>query len=86
MRTVAGLTLLGISLALLVSQLAALADPRAGLRMDDAADVFVATSPWYVHAGRLAVIALMGWVSLRLLNCGAPDRPVSARGFTPAEQ
>jgi hypothetical protein len=85
MRTFVGLILLGITLTLLVSELVALADP-VGTGLSNDADPYGPPAPWYVHAGWFIVIALMGWVSMRLLNGGILGRLVRGRGFTPAER
>jgi hypothetical protein len=86
MRTFVGLIGLGMALMLLVGELMTLADPQAGFEMANAADIYVATSPWYVHAGWFAVIAVMGWISLRLLDRGYLGRLARGRGLTPAPE
>jgi hypothetical protein len=85
MRTLVGLTLLAIALMLLAGEVMAL-DPRAGLQMANVASVYVARSPWYVFAGRLAAIAVMVWISLRLLARGYLGRLARGRGLTPAPE
>ncbi|HEU0301630.1 MAG TPA: hypothetical protein VFR37_19400 [Longimicrobium sp.] len=77
MRTFAGLVILGIALLLLVVEITAIRDP-AGYAPHGIPE------PWFMYAGRLAVVALMGWISLRLLNRGILGRLVRGRGFTPA--
>jgi hypothetical protein len=86
MRTLTGLILLSLATALLVAELFALADPTYGLELADPASTFVAISPWYVHAGWLAVAAALGWGSARLLDRGIVGRLVRGRGLTPAER
>lgn len=86
MRTLFGLVLLALAAALLVAELFALVDPTHGLKLTVPASTFIASSPWYVHAGWFAVAAALGWISARLLNGGILGRLVRGRGFTPAER
>jgi hypothetical protein len=83
MRTFFGLILLALAILLLIVELMTLADPMAGLRMSGPADIFVATAPWYVHAGWFVVIGITGWASARLLSGGIVGRLVRGRGLTP---
>jgi hypothetical protein len=83
MRTFVGLIMLGIALMLLAGEIAALADP-VGTGLSNDAVPYGPTAPWYVHAGWFAVIALMGWASIRLLSRGILGRLVRGRGLTPA--
>jgi hypothetical protein len=86
MRTLSGLLLLALAIALLVSELVALVDPALGLEIPASAAIYIQSSPWYVHAVWFAVAAALGWTSMRLLNRGILGRLVRGRGFTPAER
>jgi hypothetical protein len=85
MRTLVGLILLGIALMLLAGELMALSNPLdTGLSND--AGPYGPAAPWYVHAGWFAVIAVMMWTSLRLLDRGYLGRLARGRGLTPAPE
>lgn len=85
MRTLVGLTLLGIALMLLAGEVMALSNPVDTGPSNDI-NPFGPPVPWYVHAGWFAVIAVMGWISLRLLDRGYLGRLARGRGLTPAPE
>jgi hypothetical protein len=83
MRTFLGLIVLALAILLLSFELIALADP-VGTQMANDADPFGPPPPWYVHAAWFAVIAVLGWASVRLLSPGIVGRLIRGRGLTPA--
>jgi hypothetical protein len=83
MRTFFGLILLVLAVLMLTSELMYLADPTMGLPLSNAADVFIASPPWYVHAGRWMLIVAATLASSWLLNGGILGRLVRGRGLTP---